>query len=151
MPESITIRYDNEAVLVVPVERDAKRRFHEGRCWSARCSNTYEYIHLNKNGVATHAYCAGDHNCAIYAMAYHREIERGKWIAMSHDKIPRVVWIPPEIRPRRLDIICPSCNKGKLQVPRKNIDKVYFDYQCYKCGAKFSNKEARIIAEAQKR
>ena len=35
----------------------SKKVWEEGKCWAIWCDNPLFYIHFNRNGKATHAYC----------------------------------------------------------------------------------------------
>lgn len=76
---------------LITVEIDSNfpmKRWREGKCWAVWCNNSFYYIHFNRNGKATHAYCL--HAWDRFEMYQYGEkwchIEAGKLIVDAEKK-----------------------------------------------------------------
>lgn len=49
--------FDESFVQIETTKMYSKKKWKEGKCWAFWCSNPFYFIHLNRNGKATHAYC----------------------------------------------------------------------------------------------
>jgi len=49
--------YDGSKITIEIDGNYSKKKWQEGKCWAFWCSNHFYYIHFNRNGRATHAYC----------------------------------------------------------------------------------------------
>lgn len=54
--------YDGSSFSLEIDGSSSKKMWREGKCWAIWCDNSFFYIHFNRNGKATHAYCPHQHD-----------------------------------------------------------------------------------------
>jgi len=54
--------YDGSQITIEIDSKSSKKEWKEGKCWAIWCNNPFFYIHFNRNGKATHAYCPHQHD-----------------------------------------------------------------------------------------
>jgi len=72
---------DGSIVSIEATKSYPIKRWNQQRCWAFFCDNPFYFIHLNRNGKATHAYCyhAADKFPSLG--------ESGKWVHIEKGKL----------------------------------------------------------------
>ena len=72
---------DGSKISIEKTTMYSNKRWKEQKCWAFFCSNPFYFIHINRNGKATHAYC--------YHLSGRFDLttEKGKWAHIEKGKI----------------------------------------------------------------
>ena len=73
--------FDGSVMSLEITSSYSPKRWKEQKCWAFFCDNPFYFIHLNRNGKATHAYC--------YHASYRFDslAESGKWVHIEKGKL----------------------------------------------------------------
>ena len=79
--------FDGSKISIRTTKTYPIKRWKEAKCWAFFCNNPFYFIHLNRYGMATHAYCY--HISGNFPELNKREkwvhIEKGKLITDSEN------------------------------------------------------------------
>ena len=81
-PRIVQLKGFDGSIISIEVTKDYSiKKWHQQKCWAFFCNNLFYFIHLNRNGKATHAYCyhASDKFSSLG--------ERGKWVHIEKGKL----------------------------------------------------------------